>query len=110
MSEHQVPYTLAEDIGELTISLGRSVTYGEPDAQGLTTLTITPDLTAGQTQALQDRVAQLRAQRSRYGRLSEVRDDIAGLRAYMDIATPTLAQTAAATKAIVRVFRAVLDD
>jgi hypothetical protein len=37
-------------------------------------------------------------------------NDLAGLRAYQDVATPTLAQTAAATKAQNRVLRALLRD
>lgn len=38
-----------------------------------------------------------------------LRDDMALLRNYLGVATPTAAQTAAATKSVIRVLRGILD-
>lgn len=75
------------------------------------TLTFTPDLTAGEQTALAELV---RAAKSVLGLSRQERnaleDDIAGLRTYYGLASPTNAQSIAAIKAIIRVLRAVLRD
>jgi hypothetical protein len=57
--------------------------------------------------------ALLRLQRSRLGltpaEFGALAPDISGLRTYHGLASPTAAQTAAATKALIRVLRAILD-
>lgn len=82
------------------------------DLTGTTlTLTFTPDLTAAETTALTELV---RAAKSVLGlsraERNALESDVTTLRSYLQVATPTLAQTAAATKAIIRVLRAVLRD
>jgi len=39
-----------------------------------------------------------------------IKSDAAGLRNYLGVATPTLTQTAAATKAIIRVLNTIIRD
>lgn len=57
--------------------------------------------------------ALLRLHRSRLGltpaEFLALRDDVAGLRAYHGLSSPTANQTALATKALIRVLRAILD-
>jgi hypothetical protein len=76
------------------------------------TLVYTPDLTAAE-QATFDRL--LAVARSHVAGISPaewqaLEPDIAGLRTYLGTATPTAAQTTSATKAIIRVLRALLRD
>jgi hypothetical protein len=45
-----------------------------------------------------------------FDRYGVIKPELDGLRTYVGIATPTAAQTAAATKALIRVLRALLRD
>jgi hypothetical protein len=69
-----------------------------------------PELTAAEQDVYDDL---LRLHRSRLGLTPSeflgLKDDLAGLRTYHGLASPTAAQTAAATKALIRVLRAILD-
>jgi hypothetical protein len=47
---------------------------------------------------------------SRLAEWQALEPDIAGLKSYLGVATPTAAQTASATKAIIRVLAALLRD
>ena len=75
------------------------------------TLEFSPDLGAAAVARLEEIV---RAARSSLGLSPDERNaletEIVGLRTYLGVATPTAAQTALATKAIIRVLRAVLRD
>lgn len=80
------------------------------DVAGATTARFEPDLSAAE-QALYARL--LRLHRSRLGLTPAEYDalapDLNGLRNFVALASPTAAQTAAATKALIRVLRAILD-
>lgn len=55
----------------------------------------------------------LRLHRSRLGvtpaEFAALQPDLVGLRAFLNLASPTAGQTVAATKALIRVLRAILD-
>lgn len=109
MSVYTAPYTVVADIGdELKRQYsGRTVTYSTPDASGITTLTITPDVPA----AADDVVAVMKTQAALdVTRYSTVKADLTTLRAFIGIASPTTAQTNAAVKSLIRVLRAMLAD
>lgn len=73
------------------------------------TLTFTPDLAAGETTTLAEIVRAAVSVLTRAER-NGIESDVTLLRTYQGIATPTLAQTVAATKAQTRVIRALLRD
>lgn len=77
---------------------------------GATAAEFEPDLTAPERDIY---AALLRLHRSARGltpaEFLALKPDLAGLRAYHDLAAPTAVQTVAATKAIIRVLRALLD-
>jgi lipopolysaccharide biosynthesis protein len=79
------------------------------------TLTYTPDLTAAEVTRLGDFMADI-ATMAHFGvtmTLAEwqaIKADAAGLRAYLGVASPTAAQTAAAVKAIVRVLGTIIRE
>jgi hypothetical protein len=109
MSVYTAPYTIVFEIGEELKRLyaGRTAIYGQPDASGNTTLTITPDVPV----AADDIVAVMKANTpidpTRY---VAVKTDLSTLRTYVGLANPTTAQTTAAVKSLIRVLRAVLAD
>lgn len=76
-------------------------------ATGDATLTWPQTLTAGQVQAVQDGARAARTSLTPNER-NGIQSDIDLLVAFQGIATPTLAQTAAATKAQSRILRAIL--
>lgn len=88
--------------------LPRPDVVGAPGADPRT-LSWTPDLSAAQLATAQDVVAAAQANLSiTRAEWVALKPDVAALRTYVGIASPTAAQTAAATKAIIRVLRAVL--
>ena len=78
-------------------------------------LTFDPDLTAGQAAALVEFMSDIRAM-AHFGvtlTLAEwqaIKEDAAGLKQYLGVASPTAAQTALATKAIIRVLATIIRD
>lgn len=107
MSVHLVPHTIVEPVAARVAQQlpGATVQIGTPDANGDTALTITPDLTPAQLAAFNDAVVSIRA-----GVEGLTAADIDGLRAYLAVGSPTLAQTASATKALIRTLRALIKD
>lgn len=91
----------------------RAPTSFEGDAAqtGPLTLTFTPDLTSAE-RATFDSIAKLAVGATLLtpAERANVEPDVALLRTYQGIASPTLAQTAAATKAQSRILRAILRD
>jgi len=73
-------------------------------------VTFTPDLTAGELATLRRIVRISGISVVTPDELAAVEPSLDGLIAYMAVATPTLAQTAAATKAIIRVLGVLLRD
>lgn len=81
----------------------------EDDGNTLT-LTFTPDLTAGEETILARIMRVEGLMRITPAEWSIIEPDIDGLRTYMDISSPTNAQSVAAIKAIIRVLRALMRD
>lgn len=81
-------------------------------ATSTSTYRFTVDLTTQEAATFVDLVATLRTRNVDLtpAEYQAIKPDIAGLRTYAGIATPTLAQTAAAVKAQSRVLRALLRD
>jgi hypothetical protein len=77
---------------------------------GQTVAVFAPDLEPAEIMTYQ---SLLRLHRSRLGltpaEFAALDPDLDGLRAYVNTASPSAAQTVAATKALIRVLRAVLD-
>jgi hypothetical protein len=117
MSTHTFAYDPAVDYYAWHFTLDASVrppatfTWGP---EGVV-LTFTPDLTAAEATKLSDFMADI-ATMAHFGvtlTLAEwqaIKADAAGLRAYLAVASPTAAQTAAATKAIIRVLATIIRD
>lgn len=115
MSTHAYTYDPAVDYYAWHFTLDDSVrppesfTYG-PDG---VILTFVPDLTPAQAALLDELMADI-ATMSHFGvtmTLAEwraIKSDAAGLKAYLGVASPTAAQTAAATKAIIRVLGTII--
>jgi len=79
-------------------------------ANGQVVYTFTVDLTAAEVQTFADCVGTTRT-RNVSITLAEyraIRGDLANLRTFLGLATPTAAQTAAATKSVIRVLAALL--
>lgn len=74
------------------------------------TLTFTPDLTAPELVILANVVAAAKTRLISATEWQAISADVDGLRTYLGVASPTLAQTALASKAIIRVLRAILRD
>lgn len=74
--------------------------------------TFLPDLTAAEAATFADTVATLRTREVELSvaEYQAIKADIAGLRTYAGIASPTLAQTVSAVKAQSRILRALLRD
>jgi hypothetical protein len=72
----------------------------------------TPDLTAAEAATFADLVATHRSHDVRLtpAEYVTIKPDLEGLRTYHGLASPTAAQTAQATKAIIRVLRALLRE
>lgn len=81
-------------------------------ANGAATYTFTPDLTSAEAATFADLVAAMRTHDVQLtpAEYLAIKSDIEGLRAYNGVTSPTLAQTAAATKAQNRILRALLRD
>ena len=113
MSTHIVPIQGNDPDGtvaQVAAAIRAPASVGGWDAEaGTIILTYAPDLTAGELNTLSDLLTLWR-----FGvvlTLAEwqaIKGDAAGLRAYLGVASPTLAQTAAATKAIVRVLGTII--
>jgi hypothetical protein len=91
----------------LETSLRRPALVNE---DGQTVSLFTPDLTPAEVTAYQ---RLLRLHHSRLGltpaEFTALEPDLDGLRSFVSVASPTASQTAAATKALIRVIRAILD-
>jgi hypothetical protein len=78
---------------------------------GRTAWHIEPDLNPQEAARFDELVADARARiRFTPAEMDALRPDIAGLRTYLALDPPTAAQTVAATKAIIRVLRAIFRD
>jgi hypothetical protein len=115
MSSHAFTYDSAVDYYAWHFTLDASVrppasfTYGP---EGVT-LTFTPDLSPAEVARLGDFMADI-ATMAHFGvtlTLAEwqgIKADAAGLKSYLGVASPTAAQTASATKAIIRVLATII--
>jgi hypothetical protein len=87
------------------------VTAYSADDPSLGELTWNTDLSAAELAAVERFRRRLRSGlRVTDAEWSALAPDLDGLRTYVGIATPTAAQTAQATKAIIRVLRAIIRD
>jgi hypothetical protein len=111
MSTHVVTGITAAQAFDLAHAI-RPASAVSGDEQAGWTFTFTPDLTAGEASTLTDTAAAYRTRNVELttAEYAALRPDIEGLRTYHGIASPTAAQTAQATKAIIRVLRALLRD
>jgi ethanolamine utilization microcompartment shell protein EutS len=73
-------------------------------------LVFTPDLTAPQTATLNRLIALSGLLRITPAEWATIEADLVTARAYVNIATPTLVQTAAATKSVIRFLRVLVRD
>lgn len=73
-------------------------------------LVFTPDLTAPQIATLNRLIAMSKLFRITPTEWATIEADLATLRAYVNIASPTLVQTAAAMKSVVRFLRVLVRD
>lgn len=73
-------------------------------------LVFTPDLTAGEAATLARLLAISGLVRVTPAEWATIEPDIANARAYLNVATPTLAQTAGMVKSLIRVLRVLLRD
>jgi hypothetical protein len=82
----------------------------EDGADGVTPVAILadPPLTDAERTAIEAVLARNRACRVTAADLAAIDGDIAALRTYLSLATPNNAQTAAATKALIRVLRVLV--
>lgn len=97
---------------ELARAIREPSDYQYDSATSTATITFTPDLTAAETATLSDMVGAYHT-RDLSLTLAEyraIKPDLAGLRTYAGIASPTLAQTVSAVKAQSRILRALLRD
>lgn len=104
MSQHVVPTAFVETV-TINVPAGFTVSAGAPQPDGRTVLTITPDLNAAQTAALEDFVISAKS-----GVRGLKAADVQLLRDFLPLASPTNAQTVAAIKALIRTLRAVVND
>ncbi|MBX3031905.1 MAG: hypothetical protein KF809_17295 [Chloroflexi bacterium] len=122
MTTLTVPTDLADALDGASRRLLRGRVKGDPDdpdvrTDGATwdhstdppTVTYRPPLTADEERTLREALAGLRSGIDP-AILAARRADLTALRAYVAIASPTAAQTAAATKAIIRVVGMLLRD
>jgi hypothetical protein len=87
-------------------------TFADDPTTGAPVLTFEPPLTAAE-QAILDRLIRVRLSHVPGISTAEwqaLEPDIAGLKTYLGLPTPTAGQTASATKAIIRVLAALLRD
>lgn len=116
MSDHVVPIDGSEVEGEVGLLARVRELLREPellyDGQARTiTYRFTPDLTLAELTTFSNLRATLRSRiRFTDAEMDALRPDVEGLRTYQGLASPTAAQTAQATKAIIRILRAVFRD
>lgn len=112
MTQITVDYLVAESIIEAIRVFGLpepTATDSNGTLGNQRTLTWTPDLTAQQTTTMQTiRQLAVSAVLITPAERDAIQSDVDGLIAYQAIGSPTLAQTAAATKAQNRILRAIL--
>lgn len=108
MSTHFVPDDSTVDVLGF-LPAGRTL-HLQPTPGGVT-CEILPDLTPTQAARFAELVAAGRSRiRFTDAEFDALRPDIDGLRTYHGLASPTAAQTAQATKAIIRILRSILRD
>ena len=73
-------------------------------------LVFTPDLTAGQAATLRRIIAITGLMRVTPGEWAGIEGDLDNARAYLNVGSPTLAQTAGMLKSVIRVLRVMLRD
>lgn len=113
MTDYVLHYTLAPRLAEAVEAIlpGRAVTYTEPDADELVTMTFTPGF-AGENLITVDRMHRLLRFNEPIdpARWRAITDEVQLLRDYHALASPTNVQSVAAIKAIIRVLRALIAD
>jgi hypothetical protein len=111
MSTHSVPAAPGPQIVRAFFHAAEREPSAITEGYPLWIVTYTPDLDAGEDAVLRRIIASLAsAVTITPAEWQAMESDIDGLRTYHGVATPTAAQTAAATKAIIRVLRAILRD
>jgi hypothetical protein len=111
MTAYAVHYTIA---GQIATDIrgrypNRQVTFSEPDAEEQTTVTFTPDFTGADLAAVDNYVSKQRANAPLDdSRAAAIRAEVPTLQAYLDASAPTATQTVTATKALIRVVRALV--
>jgi hypothetical protein len=106
MSVHLVPHTIVEEmLAAIEEAEFTTPVVGEPDANGMTPLTFTPDLTPQQEVRFEDVEASIKA-----GVPGLKAADLEAMTSYLNVASPTQAQTITALKATIRTLRATVKD
>lgn len=118
MSTHTLPWTASASVLEAVSAATAAVRAPTGVRNDETTITFdyTPDLTAAEVTTLTTAVAgvvgvtRTRNVTLTFAEYQAIKPDLATLRSYMGVASPTAAQTSTATKSIIRVLRALLRD
>lgn len=107
MTSVQVPNKIADAVLAACEAAGRpAIGFGGGDTR---TLIFTPDLTATEQSQLDDIITACGTNLSlTLAEWRAIKSDVAGLKQYIGLSSPTAAQTVAATKAIIRVLGAIL--
>lgn len=95
----------------LLITAGVRLPDSAVASNGQITYTWNPDLSAGDQATVADIATMMNfGVTMSLAEWQTLKPDAAGLKAYLNLATPTLVQTAAATKAIIRVLATIVRD